>query len=114
MRLAGYCLMMSHNERCYAYQDSKVEMDRFLALKMYMVFTKFNKWPTQGQLIALTKVYQDLFKRSEIDGKLTCMKRIHKFKFEHSLYMSNLNLIGLVNQIPPDELAVRLTNRAIY
>ena len=45
--------------------------------------------------MAVTKVYQDLFKRSPIDGKLTCMQRIRKFKFEHSLYFPNLDLIGL-------------------
>ena len=45
--------------------------------------------------MAVTKVYQDLFKRSPIDGKLTCMQRIRKFKFEQSLYFPNLDLIGL-------------------
>ena len=64
--------------------------------------------------MAVTKVYQDLFKPSQIDGKLTCMQRISKFKFEHSLYLPNLDLIGLHNQVPPEELAIRLTNRALY
>ena len=45
--------------------------------------------------MAVTKVYQDLFKRSSTDGKLTCMQRIPKFKFEHSLYFPNLDLIWL-------------------
>ena len=51
--------------------------------------------------MAVTKVYQDLFKASQIDEKLTCMKRIPMFKFEHSLYLPNLGLIGLINQVPP-------------
>jgi hypothetical protein len=64
--------------------------------------------------VAVTKVYQDLFKRSPIDNKLTCMQRIPKFKFEHSLYMPNLDLIGLPGQVSPEKLATRLTNRALY
>ena len=46
-KLACLCLMWSHNERCYAAKDgSNAQRDQFLALKMYMVFTRLKVWPT--------------------------------------------------------------------
>ena len=63
----------------------------------------------------MTMVFQDLIRLSQRgDNKLCCMTRSVDFRFEHSLNMRNLSLIGLAGQLQPGQLTRRLTLRAIY
>ena len=81
----------------------------------YMVLTKWRSWPTRGQVMAMTMVYQDLIRLSKRgDNKICCMTRSADFRFEHSLRLRNISLVGLAGQMYPGEFTRRLTLRAIY
>ena len=114
LQLARYCQHESHLERCYAQQDPRLARDRLLSLKMYQVFVGLRAWPTRGQVKVLTMIYQDMIRRSRRGNKLCCRSRPANFRFEHSLNLHNLSLIGGEGAILPGELARRLTLRAIY
>ena len=51
-------------------------------------------WPTEGQLKVMTMVYEDLFKGKSIqEGKMCCMRRVPKCRFERSLHVYTLRTI---------------------
>jgi hypothetical protein len=44
-RLARFCLQLSHIEWCYTSHRTK---SKFLALKLYLLLTRLNVWPSEG------------------------------------------------------------------
>jgi hypothetical protein len=115
LQLTRFCQYEHHLERCYAQPDlQSTAKDKLLALKMYQVFVGLRARPTRGQLKVLTMVYEDMIRRSRTRGKLCCRARPANFRFEHSLNLDNLSLVGTEGGMQPGELARRLTLRAIY
>ena len=68
----------------------------------------------QGGGSFLTMIYQDLFRKSRLGGKLCCMTRPNGYRFVHGVNFQTLDLIGGQGQVQPGELTCRLTVRAIY
>ena len=85
-----------------------------MALQLYQILRRLNLWPSKGQIVAVTKAYQDLFRLSLVDGKLCCMWRMADFKFDHSYCIGNLRAVGEEDGTDPNELLSRLTRRAIF
>ncbi len=64
-------------ERCYVGTPrAKVEGD-LLALELYRLLVRHAVWPSEGQMKAVTMVYEDLFKgRSVKTLRMCCMLRV--------------------------------------
>ena len=119
VRIAKYCLQLAHIERCYSTGSHNKQIDRCLAYQLYLILIKKDVTPTEGQLVAVTKVYQDLFRPSiKGDGKLCCMHRGTGtgFRFEHSFNISTLRAFDSPEaaKAPLLDLLSRLAWRAIH
>ena len=62
---------MYHIERAYTHKGSFTKIkDKGFALLLYTHIANSQAWPTEGQLRAMTMVYQDLFKGENDKGNI--------------------------------------------
>ncbi len=95
MRLARFCLQLSHLERCYAETPRARVQGDLLALELYRLLVRYDVWPTEGQLKVVTMVYEDLFKGRSQNAKMCCMWRVDDGRFAQSLTLNSLRVIDL-------------------
>ena len=78
---------------------------------LYRYIANSQTWPTEGQLKAMTMVYQDLFKGRNDRGTMRCMNR-GAFRFDRNITVGRLRILPTMHGINPSEIVAKLVTRA--
>ena len=103
---------MYHIETAYTQKGSYTKnKDKGFALLLYRYIANSQAWPTEGQLRAMTMVYQDLFKGVNDRGTMMCMNR-GALRFDRNVTVCRLRILPTKAGINPSEIVAKLITRA--